>query len=255
MLFSIITVTFNDVANLARTKESIISQSFEDFEWIVVDGNSTDRTMDFLDEINFDRIKIISENDKGLYDAMNKGIFISKGDYVIFLNSGDVFDNKNLLASVSNVIKDDPQLIYGDSKELSNSNQTFYKKSRSLWWYKVGMFTHHQAIFYNRRVLIDKNITYNQSYTIAGDYDFTINFIKNSDRFLYLPFSVCIFQQGGISHLNWKEGLRQQNEIRKKRFKMLLPKRVVIYVMQYSLHTLRFNINWLYNIFRFSKKN
>lgn len=255
MIFSVITVTFNDASNLARTKDSVTSQSFKDFEWIIVDGNSTDNTIYLLDKINSERIKIISEDDSGLYDAMNKGILASKGKYIVFLNSGDIFDNRDLLSNVFDSIKGDPQLIYGDSKEVSNNNQNFYKRSRSIWWRKIGMFTHHQAIFYNRQVLIDNNIKYNQSYAIASDYDFTINFIENSDRFLYLPFSVCIFQQGGISHLNWKKGLREQNEIRKKRFKMLFPKRLVIYTMQYFIHIIRFNINWLYNIFRFSKNN
>ena len=122
MIFSVITVTFNDASNLARTKDSVTSQSFKDFEWIIVDGNSTDNTIYLLDKINSERIKIISEDDSGLYDAMNKGILASKGKYIVFLNSGDIFDNRDLLSNVFDSIKGDPQLIYGDSKEVSNNN-------------------------------------------------------------------------------------------------------------------------------------
>jgi len=251
MLFSIITVTFNDAISLSQTKNSVLSQNYKDYEWIIVDGKSTDNTSEILSEIEIDRVCIISEKDAGLYDAMNKGIFSANGEYLIFLNSGDIFDNNNLLSKVAKSINNNPHLIYGDSKEISEQNKIFYKKSRPLWWSEIGMFTHHQSIFYNRKLILDKNIKYNLKYTIAADYDFTLNVIRYSDRCLYLPFSFCIFQQGGISHKNWKDGLSQQNEIRKNRLNMPFYKIIIIYIMQYFLHIIRFNITWAYNIFRF----
>ena len=110
--FSIITVCRNEAANIRSTCESITQQAFKDYEWIVIDGASTDQTVKILEEFSHNITKLISEPDNGIYDAMNKGIDLAKGEYVVFMNGGDAFATNQALALVSNAPQKD--LIYGD---------------------------------------------------------------------------------------------------------------------------------------------
>ncbi len=252
-LFSIITVTYKDYENFVRTYHSLFGQTFDDFDWVVVNGNPYDETDKFIAELDNFNVTLISEKDNGLYDAMNKGIVNAKGDYVIFLNSGDIFSDEKILDVVSKEIKsNDPiDFIFGDSHEYNNNGQKFYRSSRPLYWKYVGMFTHHQTMFYKNQTLITNNITYNLNYSIAADYDFTLNFISNSKNQKYLRISICDFQQGGLSHQSWKKGIREQYYIRNKYYPNIKFLNYFVYLLQVLLHRIRFNVNWLYKLYRF----
>lgn len=211
VLFSIITVTRNNLDGLKETCESIKSQDFKDFEWIVMDGASHDETAKWLSEVK--DVKWISEHDFGIYDAMNKGMKMACGKYLIFMNAGDKFAKTNVLSAVSAQAKDkNPDFIYGDSIEGTGDN-SFYKKAKPLDKISQGMPTHHQAMIYNAASLGE--LTYNTNIDLAADYDLTARFLTLAKRnALYVPIPICIFKQGGTSQVHAAKSRAQEFEIR-----------------------------------------
>lgn len=212
-LFSIVTITHNNQAGLAFTFASLSTQTYSDFEWIVVDGASTDGTIDFLRNQTH-RIAhktIISEPDGGIYEAMNKGIKAACGAYILFLNAGDRLANTEVLATIAPPLQKQPDFLYGDALEGEPLTLKPARRYRDLPW---GMFTHHQAMIYARAVLLNTGLRYSTIYEIAGDYDFTARFLKASKSIIYLPKPICIFESGGVSQRNPALGRREQYEIR-----------------------------------------
>jgi putative colanic acid biosynthesis glycosyltransferase len=184
-VFSIVTITKDDPLGFEKTKQSVECQSFEDFEWIVVDG--------------------LIEPDNGIYDAMNKGINRAMGDYIVFMNSGDEFLNKNILQ----IVKDNCEcncLMYGDATEVG-----FLKARHNI---AQGLITHHQAIYYKRTVIGDTR--YDENYPIAADYKFTAQILKRAKSVRYIPQSLCIFEVGGISSKYAMKGRQEQIAIRRE---------------------------------------
>lgn len=201
-LFSVITVTRNNLSGLKQTHKSILCQTCEDYEWVVIDGASNDGTPDFLRDKN---AHWISEVDHGIYDAMNKGIERANGQYLIFMNAGDCFATCGTLALIQKYARRDPDFIYGDALEDKN-----YKKARSHLKINRGMITHHQSMIYKAPIA-----TYKTEYTIAADYDLTRHVIKNAPHITYIPKALCVFQTGGISQQHVKQGRIEQFNIRK----------------------------------------
>ncbi len=240
-LFSIITVTLNHLDGLTKTHKSLKQQNCTKHEWIVIDGASTDSTQSYLKNSN---AHWISEKDRGIYDAMNKGIERAQGDYLIFMNAGDCFANKNTLNILEKEIEeqDDPDFIYGDALEIINDKRVL-KKSRPHSKITQGMFTHHQAMVYRRNTL--EGEIYDTSYTIAADYDFTRNILKNTSNISYLPHSICLFESGGISQQNVLQGRKEQFLIRHKSGVHIL-KNASVFMAQSLVYTLRKTVPWLY---------
>ena len=211
-LFTIITVIYNNIAGLKRTAESVHAQTLKDYEWIVIDGGSSDGSAEWLKS---SKANWISEPDRGIYDAMNKGIGKSSNQYLLFLNAGDTLAEKDVLQSLSQEIKSQrtaPDFIYGDSLELDQSGKQLNKPARSYKKILSGMFTHHQAMLYRRAAL--GNLTYSQRYDIAADYDFTLRFLKKTKNILYWPHPICVFEAGGVSQQQALKGRAEQFEIR-----------------------------------------
>lgn len=203
-LFSIITITRDNLTGFQRTAKSIQAQSCTDYEWIVIDGDSTDGTRNILPQ------DAISEPDKGIYEAMNKGLHRAHGQYVLFLNAGDMLSDPDILDSVrKTIIADKPDFIHGDALEMEG----YYKKSRPHGRVAFGMFTHHQAMFYKREAI--GTLRYETSYKIAGDYAFTHAFLQKTDKISYIPAAVCIFETGGISQRNMRLGRLEQFRARR----------------------------------------
>lgn len=210
-LFSIITVTLNNLEGLQKTHDSLVAQNNDHYKWIVIDGGSTDGTIDYLDQ---SYVHHISEPDHGIYDAMNKGLKQAKGNYIIFMNAGDCFANKSVLDHLQRAAEaDNPDFIYGDALEITD-NVAEIKKSRHHTKIKQGMFTHHQAMIYKTDKL--DGLQYNTAYKIAADYDFTLRFLKNCESVSYLPEPLCLFQSGGISQQQVFLGRKEQYIIRKE---------------------------------------
>jgi putative colanic acid biosynthesis glycosyltransferase len=205
-LFSIITVTKNNLAGLKRTHESVKEQSYTNYEWIVIDGLSGDGTRDYLEKSG---AAFSSEPDGGIYEAMNKGIERACGEYLLFLNAGDTLPDQDLLSTLQKSCAARPDFIYGDAMETNG----LYKKARAHETFLYGMFTHHQAMLYKRSPLGD--LLYDTAYRIAADYDFTVRFLKRNPNAHYIPCALCIFEDGGISQKNRKDGRLEQFLIRK----------------------------------------
>ena len=211
-LFSIVTVCLNDKEGLVRTQRSIHAQTNSDYEWIVIDGASRDGTKELLEQLPAEECRWISETDKGLYDAMNKGIEMARGEYLLFLNSGDEFASHDVLKGVSEfaLCQNMPDFIYGDSLERSQGDSLIYKAARSHKYVWYGMFTHHQSMFYRKKSLA--NIRYRCDFPIAADYALTSEFLSTEPVMARVSYPICIFEGGGItssSGNHWR-GIREQ---------------------------------------------
>ena len=215
MRFSIVTITKNNLDGLKRTHKSLGAQTCRDYEWIVVDGGSSDGTKSYLQGT-----KAIwsSGRDKGIYDAMNKAIPEVSGDYVLFLNAGDMLAGPRVLARIDSAIRacrKTPAFVYGDSCETTADRKLAAKKSRPHKSYRRGMFTHHQAMLYRRERL--QKMRYNLDYRIAADYDLTCRFLRvPKTSTCYAPLPLCIFESGGTSQVNADKGRREQAAIRNR---------------------------------------
>lgn len=209
-LFSIITVTCNNLEGLLRTEESLKNQTCRDFEWIIIDGASDDGSADYLPKT---QSEWLSEPDNGIYDAMNKGLERAKGKYVLFLNAGDALAAKDVLNYIKNHTDPKSALLFGDSLETDGKNEPAYKFSKMPATLKYGLFTHHQAMLYERESI--GALRYNTTYKISADYDFTARFLAQNPASQYLPVPICLFESGGLSQQNAALGRTEQFEIRK----------------------------------------
>lgn len=206
--FSIVTVTRNNLPGLRATAASVVTLSTSDYEWIVIDGDSSDGSKAYLQTLT---AHWTSEPDRGIYDAMNKGLRQATGDYVIFMNAGDVFASRDVLAEIKVALdyrKIQPDFIYGDA--IEDGHPKMARPHRKI---ASGMFTHHQAMLYRRAALDD--IRYDLQYEIAADYDFTARVLQKGGDVFYFPMPICTFEPGGISQQRVTQGRREQSAIRR----------------------------------------
>ena len=248
-LFSVITVSKQNLEGLKRTHHSLESQSFRDFEWLVIDGASTDGTQDFLKTTT---AKWSSEKDDGPFDAMNVGIKHARGDYLLFLNAGDVLAKPETLEKIAKIITEkQPDFIYGDSLETGNNAQPFYKAAGRYKDLPKGMFTHHQAMFYRLKNIRENDLWYSVIYEIASDYEFTAKFLKNAKKIIYAPLPVCVFQSGGLSQKRARTGRREEFMIRDSMKMTGMAENVTIFALQ----TLAWNARrWFPGLYEKAKK-
>ena len=156
---SIITIVYNNVQDIERTLKSIIGQTYPDIEYIVIDGASTDGTLDIIKKYENRIAKLISEKDDGIYDAMNKGLAVATGDYVLFMNSGDEIYTNNTVANVF-ATEDDADIYYGETEMINDAGESLgkrrHKAPRQLTWksFKYGMSVSHQAIYIKRSLTV-----------------------------------------------------------------------------------------------------
>ena len=205
--FSVIVVSLNAGSLIGLTVRSALSQTCDDYEIIVKDGKSTDDTLAHIPQDN--RIKIYSEADKSLYDAMNQAISYSSGRYLIFMNCGDTFASDTVLEDVRKAVKDgDYGMIYGDYQR----DGVVKKQPETLTRFNMyRTILCHQSVFFNGRILRDKK-KYDTRYKILADYDLEQDMVKTSDH-IHVDTVVCNFLGGGLSET--KEGLKQKNKDRK----------------------------------------
>jgi glycosyltransferase involved in cell wall biosynthesis len=205
--FSVIVVSLNAGSLIGLTVRSALSQTCDDYEIIVKDGKSTDDTLAHIPQDN--RIKIYSEADKSLYDAMNQAISYSSGRYLIFMNCGDTFASDTVLEDVRKAVKDgDYGMIYGDYQR----DGVVKKQPETLTRFNMyRTILCHQSVFFNGRILRDKK-KYDTRYKILADYDLEQDMAKTSDH-IHVDTVVCNFLGGGLSET--KEGLKQKNKDRK----------------------------------------
>lgn len=202
MKLSIITINFNNKQGLQKTIDSVISQSFRDFEWIVIDGGSTDGSKELIEKYDKHISYWVSEPDKGIYNAMNKGIKVAKGDYLYFLNSGDNLFTPNVLNDLfSNKIEH--EIIYGhvardERGELKVLTGFLAKDDISL----IDLYYQtipHQGTFF-KSSLFYKFGLYNENLKIVADREFYIKtIIYGNVTVKFYPIIIAVFEDGGIS--------------------------------------------------------
>lgn len=220
MKISLITVTYNSEKTLRDTINSVLVQTYKDFEYILVDGLSKDRTVDVIREYEpqfAGRMKWISEKDSGLYDAMNKGIRMATGDVVGILNSDDFFTSNDVIEKVVAGFTKDTDAVYGDIHFVNPDNLQrcvrYYSSKifkRSLM--KMGFIPAHPS-FYCRKECFEKFGYYKTDYKIAADFDLLLRFIYvHQIRIKYLPVDMVTMRLGGASTDGWKSRLVMMNE-------------------------------------------
>ena len=195
MRFSIITVCKNNIIGLKSTYNSIKDQLFRNFEWIVIDGNSADGTVNFMNSLEHDWIHFSSEPDEGIYDAMNKGIRKSKGDFMVFMNSGDRLYSNETLQIVSQSIERNKniRLIYGDSIDIDSNGNEYYRNAKNVRQLVYGMIAQHQSFYFYRKIG-DGIQFYSLQYNYSSDYDFIIRYVKKvKENFIKLDFPLSVF--------------------------------------------------------------
>ena len=234
---SVITITYNAENVIMRTLDSVLKQTFSNIEHIIIDGASKDSTLLAEKEYesrscstnNGHEIKIISEPDKGLYDAMNKGIGKATGNYLVFLNAGDVFPSSSTLETIADMIGDGeelPGVLFGDTN-IVDDNGNFLRHRRlsppsHLNWrsFMFGMLVCHQA-FYARTDIAKRNY-YDLHYKLSADIDWCIRIMKDAKRnhlsLRYINAVVVNYLDGGMSIQNHKASLRERYHIMCKHY-------------------------------------
>lgn len=218
MKLSIITVCYN-APNLKETCESIINQKCQDFEWIVIDGGSNNETQKIWDKYK-KRIDIfVSEKDSGIYNAMNKGICLAKGEYLLFMNAGDAFYDENSVINFINSGLTAP-VIYGNSvyfdPEKNKSYRISYpKKINKVFW--INDCICHQATFIKAE-LFKKFGLYLETYKSASDFEKWLCFYKNKVKFEKLNQWISVFYLGGFSNKALEISNKERSMIEKKYF-------------------------------------
>ncbi len=252
-LFSIVTVVRDDLAGLERTHASLSGQSFRDFEWLVVDGDSRDGTRDWLEAHESEIDGCCSAPDGGLYEAMNIGLAMASGRYVLFLNAGDSLAGTEILAAVAVALIEAgwPDFCYGDAFELLPGGRVRLKPARSHQQAWYGMFTHHQAMFYRRALL--EGLGFDPQFRVGADYAFTLEVLARSRHLHRLLQPVCLFASGGCSQRLAALGRRDQFLIRKSVLKHGLVRCWLILLAQLIVGNTRKHLPKLYCTLRYRR--
>jgi len=209
-LITVITVVLNGAKTLEETIQSVINQTYPNVEYIIIDGGSTDGTLDIIKKHENYIDYWVSEKDGGIYDAMNKGIDLVNGEFVNFMNSGDLFYNNSVLHTVCNELDDG--MIYGNHalygknmvKVIDVKN---YKDKRNIPFC-------HQALFVKSFYL--KKNKFNRKYNIASDYDQYLSLKYSGIKIKHIPETICLYLEGGLSQVDRKRLIYEYYQVMKK---------------------------------------
>lgn len=201
MLFSVVTVTYNAADLLQKTLESVLGQASADFEYLIVDGGSGDGTVELIEQHASRLGYWTSEKDTGIYNAMNKAIRQCKGEWVIFMNAGDIFSDADVLARVAGYCNDNIDLVYGDRHRVDSAGSRRYEKAGELKDAYLREVVFHQSLFTRTSLLKERN--YDESYKLAADYEFMLYALRNDKKFQYVDLSISDFLEGGASRENY----------------------------------------------------
>ncbi len=240
---SIITVAWNNLEGIKRTKDSIFPLP-SNCEWVIVDANSSDGTKEFLEELpKSDSIKFISEKDSGIFDGMNKGISMSSGDYVVFLNSGDMFEYNVFLNVVKKQENNSDIIVYNYIPLDPNLKKAHARTiSKDLSILKERNCLPHQSTLIKRE-LYNELGNHNLNYKVASDYDFFLKAYLHNKLFTFkTDVYLAYFVQDGTS-FNTKNALKQASEskdIQESNYGSYSKKQYFMYFLKYLLSFLPF---------------
>jgi glycosyltransferase involved in cell wall biosynthesis len=218
--FSIIIPTFNSERTIRDCIQSVICQTFDKFEVLIVDGKSSDNTLNIINDFFDNRIKVISESDKGIYDAMNKGIKLAKCDWLYFLGSDDALYDDNVLNDVFvEINKHKVDVIYGNV--LKKPSNRIYDGEFSYDKMQTSSLCH-QAIFYNKIIFNDFGL-YNIRYKILADHDMNLNwFFSNKHKNHFVDRIIAQYSESGIS--SYYKDKEFEEDFNEKLFRLSLTK-------------------------------
>jgi glycosyltransferase len=212
MKISVVTASYNSAATIGFTIESFLAQNHPEKEMLVIDGGSSDETLKIVESFGSDAIRVFSERDKGVYDAMNKGFRLFQGDVVGFLNSDDTFHDSNALSDIAAAMQDS-DIVYGDLDMVTDhrSKRVFRSWRGGLfrrYSFQLGWVPPHPT-FYMRREVVQKVGDYDLRYITTADYDYMLRALAlNNFRARYIPRVIADFQMGGISTRGWRVTVR-----------------------------------------------
>lgn len=202
MKITVITVCYNSVETIKGTIESVINQSHKDLEYIIIDGASTDGTVNIIKEYQkVFPIILVSEKDKGIYDAMNKGIDLASGDYINFMNSGDLFFSQTLISEIIPALDKQYDIVYGDVQVIYKDFQLIKKepKPKYLWMGPVN----HQSSFIKRETM--QKYKYNTKNQLVADFEFFLNIYYKSGKILKIDKTIASYANVGLTQINDKK--------------------------------------------------
>ncbi len=210
MKISIITITYNSASTVEDTLRSVTSQDYPDLEYIIIDGKSKDNTLKIVDKYKENIAKIVSEKDKGLYDALNKGIKNATGDVIGMLHSDDLYANEQVISKVAKKFAEDPSIegVYADLVFVSRNDTN---KAMRVWesgTYEEGAFLKGwmppHPTFFVRKEVYEKFGGFNTELKLSADYELMLRLIhKNNIKLAYLNETIVKMRMGGVSNVSF----------------------------------------------------
>ncbi|MFB0945151.1 MAG: glycosyltransferase involved in cell wall biosynthesis [Spirosomataceae bacterium] len=220
MKISVVTITYNSAATLRDTIESVLAQDYKNIEYLIIDGGSTDETIDIIKSYSDDRIKWISEPDKGIYDAMSKGKRMATGNVVGVLNSDDFYPNSQVLDRVAHAFTNETvDAVYGDLKYVDHQDVSRITRNWVSGIYDRENFLRGwmppHPTFFLKKAAFEKYGYYNPDFKSAGDYELILRMLfKNNLKALYIPHVQVTMRAGGVSNSSIKNRIRANQEDR-----------------------------------------
>ena len=202
MLFTVITINYNNSEGLENTIQSVVNQTYTDFEFIVIDGGSNDQSVKTLEAYESSITLWKSERDNGVYSAMNKGLKMAKGDYIIYMNSGDVFANTAILEEIAGKMEPSAEIIYG-CHLWGDIDGDRWNPKKDFRLHEILFHTpiSHQATFV-KRAYLTKIGGFNEKLKIVGDWAVTIQALAQKMKFQKITLDICISELPGISSVS-----------------------------------------------------
>jgi glycosyltransferase involved in cell wall biosynthesis len=210
------------VRHIERTMLSVINQTYTNIEYILVDGFSTDGTLEIVQQFTSKIETLISEKDKGIYDAMNKGLAAATGDYVIFMNSGDEFYAPDTVEKVF-ATAEDADIYYGETEMIDEAGKSLgqrrHKAPRQFTWrhFKYGMSISHQAIYIKRSL----TQPYDMQYQLSADIDWILQAAKKASKIVNVHQYVAKYLVGGMSKQKHRQSLAERFAIMRKHYGLM----------------------------------
>ena len=221
-ILSVITIVYNNVNDIERTMLSVLNQTYKPVEYIIIDGASTDGTTDIIKKYENRIAKFISEKDAGIYDAMNKGLALATGEYVLFMNSGDEIFALDTVAKVF-ATAGEADIYYGETEMINADGQSLgqrrHKAPAQFTWrdFKYGMSVSHQAIYIKRSLLEP----YDPQYQLSADIEWIIRAAKKAKKIVNVNQYVAKYLVGGMSKAKHHQSLNERFAIMRKHYGLL----------------------------------
>lgn len=211
---SVITIVYNNVKDIERTILSVLNQNYPNIEYIIIDGGSTDGTVEVIKKYEDKIDKWVSEEDRGIYDAMNKGLKLATGDYVLFMNSGDEIYDSTTVEQVFGTAQH-ADIYYGETEMYDDSWTSLGRRRHQIpdkfTWksFKYGMNISHQAIYIKKSI----TVPYDAKYQLSADIDWIIKAAKKAKTIVKVEGYVAKYLVGGMSKKRHRQSLRERFDI------------------------------------------